>query len=276
MPSLTTLLQTHRIRTILSAIGRTPPPNPQLALIDAPKAAGVTRFLPADFGSDYDAMPRDAPLFDSFAKPKIDIREAVKASGLEWTFIANGWFAEVLFGLPFMGVDLKARTVSAPVFFDTTASVTALKDIVRLTAAVLIDPANINRQLYFRPTVHIRADRAGAGAATGDKVTRKVWPKKEFEAVIASKPLDMAARCAAIPAGRRPLVPRGGDLQERRVHEHIAGDGDADVGRPPAAQTSTLIGTEGNWRGARESCLRWFSVLPNQHSGYIAQKCVSI
>ena len=40
------------------------------------------RFIPSDFGSDYEVIPRGAAQYEGFAQPKLAIHEAVRQSGL--------------------------------------------------------------------------------------------------------------------------------------------------------------------------------------------------
>jgi len=64
----------------------------QLALIEAAKAAKVKRFIPSEFGVDIEHHESV-----DFVKPKKQIMEAVKASGLEYTLVPCGFFPETTF-----------------------------------------------------------------------------------------------------------------------------------------------------------------------------------
>ena len=195
--ALTPLLQSHGIHTVVSVVGGGPQVDYQFQLLEAAKAAGVRHFIPSDFGSDYDNIPRDSAVYDFLVKPKLPVHEAVKKSGLDYTFIATGWFAEILFGMPLMGVDAKTRTVTAPGSFNTTTTVTALADIGRLTAAALVDPAARNQQLYFGTRYTYEQIAQALEQATGDKVTRNVRSAADMEAALASNPQDVGTRFVA-------------------------------------------------------------------------------
>ena len=192
--ALTLLLRHHSIHTVVSVVGGGPQVDLQLGLLEAAKAAGVLSFIPSDFGSDYDSITSHSPVYGMIAKPKLAIHEAVKKSGLEYTLIANGWFAEILYGMPVMGVDTKTRTVTAPMSFDTVTTVTALADVGRLTAAAIVDPTTRNKQLYFGRQYTYEQIAQALEQATGEKVTRKVRSKEEMEAAVASSPSDIATR----------------------------------------------------------------------------------
>ena len=186
----------------------------QFALIKAAKAAGVQHFFPSDFGSDYDVIPRSSAVYDMLVVPKVPVHEAVKASGMDWTFIANGWFAEFLYGLPFMSVDIASRTVTAPVSFDTTTTVTSLTDIARLSAAAVVDPNTRNKQLYFGKRYTYEQIAQALEQATGDKVTRKVASKVELEVKLAANPKDMGTRFVL------GLTQRGNSFPDSTTYKH--------------------------------------------------------
>ena len=208
--AITQLLQRHAIHTVVSVVGRSPQLEYQYGLIEAAKAAGVQHFIPSDFGTDYDAVPQSSVIYEAFAKPKVSVHEAVKRSGLDWTFIANGWFAEIVYGLTAMGVDVSTRTVSAPVSVDTTTTITALTDVGRLTAAAVVDPSTRNQQLFFGRQYTYEQIAAALEKATGDRVTRKVRSKEE----LLSNPTDMSNRFAL------SLLQSGNSFPEAQTYKH--------------------------------------------------------
>ena len=212
--AITPLLQQHHIHTVISVVGHTPQLECQYGLIEAAKAAGVRHFLPSDFGSDYDNIPQSSAIYEPIVKPKMGVHEAVKQSGMDWTFIANGWFAEVVYSFPGMGVDVAARTVTAPASFSTTTAITALADIGRLTAAAILDPAVRNQQLYFGRQYTFEQIAQALEKGTGDKVTRKVRSKEEMEAALASNPGDLGARFSL------SLLEAGNSFPESHTYKH--------------------------------------------------------
>jgi saccharopine dehydrogenase-like NADP-dependent oxidoreductase len=81
---------------VISLVG---PPNgyaSQIQLIDAAVSAGVKRFLPSEYGSDFEnEKVRTIPLFaDKFAVHD-HIAKAHKESGLEYDLITTGLFLEI-------------------------------------------------------------------------------------------------------------------------------------------------------------------------------------
>jgi uncharacterized protein YbjT (DUF2867 family) len=100
----------------------------QTPLLNAAKAAGVKRFIPSEFGVD--AQLGDHMVLDT----KITFREKVKQSGLEYTFIRCGAFAEYL---GWFGFDVKNKAAKFYADGNTIVPVTALSDIGKYTAASL-------------------------------------------------------------------------------------------------------------------------------------------
>ncbi|CAG8533472.1 10495_t:CDS:2 [Paraglomus occultum] len=100
----------------------------QMPLLNAAKAAGVRRFIPSEWGVE--TKPGDHPLTDT----KAAFREKVEQSGLEYTRIACGLFAEYL---GWCGFDVKNKTAKFYVDPDTTVAVTCMSDIGKYAAESL-------------------------------------------------------------------------------------------------------------------------------------------
>ena len=187
-------LKTHSIHTVVSVVGFQQS-QVQWALLEAAKAGGVKHFIPSDFGLDYEAIHAGHPMYDVLAKAKQELHAAIKQSGMDWTFIATGDFAEVLFGWPYMlGVDLASRTVIAPGSLSNTTTITAARDIGLLTAAAIVDPQARNQQLHIGRQYTYEQVAAALEAATGDKVTRTTRSKEDMEAALEKNPMDFPAR----------------------------------------------------------------------------------
>ncbi|KAF9572471.1 hypothetical protein EC968_009857 [Mortierella alpina] len=115
----------------------------QVSLIDAAKAAGVKRFVPSDFGLDDVKYARQNDLH-VFLADKAKLRDYIEKSGLEYTFIFNGVFAEYL---PTFGFNLKNKTATIHAPSTTLLSVTSLADVGRFTALALSSPHSRNATL---------------------------------------------------------------------------------------------------------------------------------
>ncbi|KAF9965311.1 hypothetical protein BGZ70_005066 [Mortierella alpina] len=109
--------------------------NGQVELIDAAKAAG--------FGLDGIKYAKQNDLHP-FLTDKAKLRDYIEKSGLEYTYIFNGLFAEFL---PRFGFDLKNKTATLHATATARFSITSLADIARFVALALSSPHSRNASL---------------------------------------------------------------------------------------------------------------------------------
>jgi len=125
----------------------------QVKLIAAIKEAGnVKRFLPSEFGTDVDHVKAVEPAKSVF-NGKAEIRRAVEASGIPYTFVACNGFAGYF--LPTVG---QMDTYTAPrekitILGDGTPKAVFVNevDIGLTTIKTVDDPRTLNKTLIFRP-----------------------------------------------------------------------------------------------------------------------------
>ncbi|KAM7510902.1 hypothetical protein LguiB_009777 [Lonicera macranthoides] len=99
----------------------------QFKIIEAIKATGnIKRFLPLDFGCDEDRVSVLQP-FQKFLNKKKEIRRAVEAAGIPYTFVSANLCAVLNYE----------------------------EDIGRYTIKVAIDPRTCNRVVIYRPKANI-------------------------------------------------------------------------------------------------------------------------
>jgi len=149
IPSLTEALKGHT--AVVSTLATTSVGS-QNPLIDAAIAAGVSRFIPSEFGSDT-VNPKSAalPVF----KYKVETAKYLEAAAskhpsFSYTLIANGPFLD--WGLQ-VGFIVNAAKHSATVFNggDVPFSATTLDTIGRAVVGVLQHPAETaNRAIYIQ------------------------------------------------------------------------------------------------------------------------------
>lgn len=116
----------------------------QLNLIEAAKISGVKRFIPSDFSFDYFKLA----LGDNY---NLDLRRQVAVelinSGMDYTFLMNGVFTEVLLS-PFLQVfDFHSGTFSYWGDGDTLFDTTTTDDVAKYVAEAIADPALVKRSL---------------------------------------------------------------------------------------------------------------------------------
>lgn len=101
-PSTTTADLANAFRpydTVISCNGMSLPPGTQLKLAQAVLQAGVKRYIPWQFGLDYDEIGRGSTmtLFDE----QLDVRDLLRGqSGTEWVIVSTGVFVGFLFQGP--------------------------------------------------------------------------------------------------------------------------------------------------------------------------------
>ncbi|MBD8612207.1 aromatic alcohol reductase [Pseudomonas putida] len=137
-----------RFDTVISCIGFAAGRGTQRKLTEAALLSGVKRYVPWQFGVDYDLIGRGSPqdLFDE----QLDVRDLLRAqSNTEWVIISTGMFTSFLFDPAFGVVDLAAGQVNALGSFDTSVTVTTPEDIGTLTVAIVLhSPRIINEVVY--------------------------------------------------------------------------------------------------------------------------------
>lgn len=123
--------------TIICCTGFVSGQGVQVRLTRAVLAAKVSRFVPWQFGVDYDAIGRGSPqdLFDE----QLDVRDLLRSqSQTRWAIISTGMFTSFLFEPSFGVVDLENATVCALGGFEVQVTVTTPEDIGMITAEIVL------------------------------------------------------------------------------------------------------------------------------------------
>lgn len=137
------VLRGAAIDVVVSAVGHSAHLD-QLSLLAAVKAAGVQRFFPSEFGFDEADMDVEHSPLRSLLHNKRQVREAMLASGVDWTVVLVGAFLEWFVDSAFFGFDLANNTVIAPGSLSAAITLTSLRDIGRLTADAVLDDGTRN------------------------------------------------------------------------------------------------------------------------------------
>ena len=123
-------------------------PGTQRKITEAVLAARVQRYVPWQFGVDYDVVGRGSgqPVWVE----QLDVRELLRAqSRTRWTIVSTGMFTSFLFEPSFGLVDLEQGRVSALGSWDNRLTVTIPDDVGRLTAAILAHDPPIDDAIVF-------------------------------------------------------------------------------------------------------------------------------
>ncbi|KAK3424827.1 hypothetical protein EUGRSUZ_F01584 [Eucalyptus grandis] len=129
----------------------------QTKIVDAIKEAGnVKRFFPSEFGNDVDRVHAVEPAKSAF-ELKAQIRRAVEAAGIPYTYVPCGCFAGYF--LPTLaqpGVTVPPKD-KVTVMGDGNAKAIFNKedDIAAFTIKAVDDPRSLNKILYIRPPKNV-------------------------------------------------------------------------------------------------------------------------
>ncbi|KAB8071388.1 hypothetical protein BDV29DRAFT_18625 [Aspergillus leporis] len=138
--------------TIIGCTGFVAGRGTQLKLARAVLAAEVPRYIPWQFGVDYDIIGRGSAqdLFDE----QLDVRDLLRSqSKTRWGIISTGMFISFLFEPSFGVVNLEEGSICALGSWDTQVTVTAPEDIGRITAELVLGSGRgtvfDNRAIYI-------------------------------------------------------------------------------------------------------------------------------
>ena len=196
-----------RFDTVISCTGFIGGPGVQRKIARAALDAGVKRFVPWQFGVDYDVIGRGSPqdLFDE----QLDVRDLLRAQQrTEWIVVSTGMFTSFLFEPAFGVVDLAANTVNALGSWDNAVTVTTADDIGALTARILFaDPRIANRAVHVAgDTVTYRDVADALDRVRGVKVHRHEWTIPELKRELAADPEDAMRKYRAVFAEGRGVA----------------------------------------------------------------------
>jgi uncharacterized protein YbjT (DUF2867 family) len=199
---------------VLSVVGINLLKDGQLKLVEAAKKAGVKRIIPSEFGLDMGKLGRGGPVppWDF----KLDVQDAVKKSGLEYTLVESGLFGDYL--SPFAGIDTATKTLTAPGSFETRLTISPLADVGKQVADLIVSGRGRNETVYLGTVNYSWNDlHAALERATGAKWTKAVKSKADYEAEAAADENDWVSRVSiAYLTGKGTHFPH----HETYAHKH--------------------------------------------------------
>lgn len=134
--------------TVICCTGFVGGPGTQRKITAAVLKAGVDRYVPWQFGVDYDVIGRGSgqEVWDE----QCDVRDTLRGqSGTNWIIVSTGMFTSFLFKPSFGVVDLEKGKVHALGSWDNRLTVTIPDDIGRLTAAILAHEPRLDNKVVF-------------------------------------------------------------------------------------------------------------------------------
>lgn len=180
-----------RFHTVVGCTGFVAGGGTQRKLALAALDAGVKRYVPWQFGVDYDVIGRGGAqdLFDE----QLDVRDLLRSQDrTEWVIVSTGMFTSYLFEPSFGVVALAQNTVHALGSWDTAVTVTTPEDIGALTTEILFaEPRIVNQVVYTAGDTITYARLADTvDSVLGRKVRRVEWSVPKLKADLAQEPDD--------------------------------------------------------------------------------------
>ncbi len=190
--------------TVIGCTGFVAGSGIQRKLARAALGAGVKRYVPWQFGVDYDVIGRGSAqdLFDE----QLDVRDLLRSQDrTEWVIVSTGMFTSFLFEPSFGVVDLAQNTVHALGSWDTAVTVTTPEDIGALVAEILFaEPRIINHIVYTAGDTITYARLADiVDSVLGRKVQRKEWGVPKLKDELAQDPDNLIRKYRVVFAEGR-------------------------------------------------------------------------
>lgn len=185
--------------TVISCVGFVAGAGTQLKLTQAALKAGVKRYVPWQFGVDYDVIGKGSPqdLFDE----QLEVRELLRAQRTtQWLIISTGMFTSFLCEPAFGVVDLAKNTVHALGTWDTQVTVTTPEDIGTLTAHIIFAEPRLIDQVVFvaGDTLSYRQLADILDEKLGRTLSRVECTVPQLNAALAAAPHDSLCKYRAV------------------------------------------------------------------------------
>lgn len=178
-----------RFHTVIGCTGFVTGGGFQLKLARAVLDAGVRRYVPWQFGVDYDVIGRGSAqdLFDE----QLEVRDLLRSQDRTgWIIISTGMFTSFLFEPSFGVVDLARDTVHALGSWDNAVTVTTPGDVGALTAEIVFEEPPIINQVVYTAGDSITYGRLAdiLESVLGREVRREEWSVPELRDELAKDP----------------------------------------------------------------------------------------
>jgi hypothetical protein len=206
---LTVLFRPYQ--TIIDCSGYGRPKGGQLHVARVVLAAGVRKYIPWQFGVDYDVIGRSSGqgLFDE----QLDLRDLLRAqSATSWVVVSTGMFTSFLFESWFGVVESPAdgggvTVVRALGSWENGVSVTSPEDIGRVTARVVFDDG-IRDVVVFSAGDTVTYQRLAdvVEEAVGQPVKREAWTLDYLRDQLRRDPENVVIKYRVVFAEGRGLM----------------------------------------------------------------------
>ncbi len=190
----------------------------QLRLAHAALNGRVKKYVPWQFGVDYDVIGRGSAqdLFDE----QLEVRKLLRSqTTTKWLIISTGMFTSFLFEPSFGVVDLSKNIVRALGSWDNAVTITTARDIGKLTAEILFAEQTLEDKVIYTAgdTITYRQLADLIDRMLHRHVERVTWTVAELKNGLAADPDDALAKYRVVFAeGRGVAWPKSGTFNAQR------------------------------------------------------------
>lgn len=189
-----------KYNTVIGCAGYVTGLGVQPKIARAALLAEIPRFIPWQFGVDFEAIGRGSPqdLFDE----QLDVRDILRSQDkTRWAIVSTGMFTSYLFE-PFFGVvDLENSCVNALGSLENQVTITTPQDIGLITAEIVLG----NEDSFSNEPIFIGGDTISyeelsqlIQGLTGKSITRNVLTMEMIQTALASDPHNRLLKYKAI------------------------------------------------------------------------------
>jgi len=181
--------------TVICCTGFIAGSGTQIKITQAVLDAGVKRYVPWQFGVDYDVVGKGSgqPTWDE----QLDVRALLRGQcATEWVIISTGMFTSYLFDPAFGIVNFADNSVNALGSWDNAVTLTTPDDIGVLTREILLSqPRLVNQVVYTAgDTITYQQLADLLEQVLGRKVNRVEWSLAKLSQDLAESPEDIVAK----------------------------------------------------------------------------------
>ena len=177
--------------TIVGATGMTGGAGTQLKICRAALAAGARRYLPWQFGVDYDVIGSEAA--EGLFAEQCIVRDLLRGQTLtEWVIVSTGMFMSFLFEESFGVVIADRGTVRALGSWKNKVTVTCVEDIGRVVAEVIFAVPELRGDVIFvaGDTVSYAGLADSLEQVLARPLKKEIWTLDYLQKELAADPKD--------------------------------------------------------------------------------------
>ena len=174
--------------TIIGCTGMTYPAGTQAKIARAVLAAGTRRYLPWQFGFDYDLIGHGSSQ-DLFSE-QLGVRDLLRQqSSTNWVIVSTGVFMSFLAEPSFGVVDGEQHLVRALGSWDNKITATSVEDIGKVVAEIVYASPEVQGVVHIAGDTLTYAHLARIiDSVSGQVVTRELWSTEKLKSDLVQDP----------------------------------------------------------------------------------------